>query len=571
MQKSFAALLLSACGQLASANVFLAKGMGRETEMLNESTVKERLLEEVYGFMGRGTVDLQLPAINKALEPMWHTLPKNGHGNLDSDQVRYALHRFFVQRHGWRLDGLERMGKAGSGLRTGSEANPTGLIREHVPAFLMEVFEEAFGKTGLRQHELSIFAATLEHIIHDEASSRLTHVYEALNWSTQDALSVDELDTAADAYMMSLLLGLKRLQTPGSMDYKLQRLAKAYPAWPETQLFLRDVRLTVEHLEEGTTNPFSPREGYNFGQVERVVEEVSQRFGRFQDAECRQLKDTLLEAEEGSTGRVKLSDFYKKGLETKALFKESVDYLREQGALDETKAGEPRVIVSNFVLSAGNCLADTGLYSICCINECEGLLGEIEREVSAPDASPEQLVEIVERLSSSTVEAPRQLPERLVSQIELVAMRHGGRVPLHSRSLAQWLHIAFPHECPYPHAAASQSSKTTSELKATYQKSKLNVEQREQYIGATAAETSEEASSEEMSKEAEEELLSQWSHEEEILYHSEDQRRSTGGFRKLLGNGVLAIVLLAVGAAGVDVLRRGRGVSSLRPEKVHLV
>eukprot|EP00929_Paragymnodinium_shiwhaense_P037993 TRINITY_DN20147_c0_g1_i1.p1 TRINITY_DN20147_c0_g1~~TRINITY_DN20147_c0_g1_i1.p1 ORF type:complete len:127 (+),score=9.64 TRINITY_DN20147_c0_g1_i1:149-529(+) len=66
MQSAFAvSLLVFVCAQLARANVFLAKGMGRETEMLNESTVKERLLEEVYGFMGRGTVDLQLPAIKR--------------------------------------------------------------------------------------------------------------------------------------------------------------------------------------------------------------------------------------------------------------------------------------------------------------------------------------------------------------------------------------------------------------------------------------------------------------------------------------------------------------------------
>merc|ERR1719440_1776447 len=103
--------------QLSSANVFLAKVDSPGGPALNESSVKERLLEEVYGFMGKGQVDVQLPAISKALEPMWLSLPKNSYGNLDSSQVRYALHRYFIQAHGWRIDGLERMG-SGAGLRS---------------------------------------------------------------------------------------------------------------------------------------------------------------------------------------------------------------------------------------------------------------------------------------------------------------------------------------------------------------------------------------------------------------------------------------------------------------------
>merc|ERR1712203_151284 len=30
------------------------------------------------------------------------------------------------------------------------------------------------------------------------------------------------------------------------------------------------------------------------------------------------------------------------------------------------------------------------------------------------------------------------------------ATRHGGHVPIHGRLFAQWMHFAFPLECPYP-------------------------------------------------------------------------------------------------------------------------
>jgi hypothetical protein len=430
----------------------------------------------------------------------------------------------------------------------------------------MDVFEEAFGKTGLKQHELSIFAATLEHIIHDEATARLHDVYEALGSSSDSQLSLPQVDLAADAYTMSLIMGQDRLKTPGSIQDKLARLAKAYPGWKDTQLWLREVRKTVA--------PANADDGLSFKQVEDVAEQISQRFGSFQDTECRQLKNTLLQAEDRDTGRVLLSDFYKKGLETNSLFKESVDHLREQGALDESKPGEPRVIVSNFLLSPSNCLADTGLYSVCCMNECEGLLAHLEKTIAAPEATPEKIVEIVSSLSSSSVAAPRTLPARLVSQIELVGMRHGGMVPLHSRSLAQWLHIAFPRECPYPHVASARSTLSTSELKASFQTSKLDVDSREKYIAAAQQQEDTTSEPEQEPVKTEEELLAQWSHEEEILYMPAAQpsflRRQAGKFAKL----VLGL-LVVVGAAALltDVVRRSSGQASYRglKQKEHLV
>ena len=41
--------------------------------------------------------------------------------------------------------------------------------------------------------------------------------------------------------------------------------------------------------------------------------------------------------------------------------------------------------------------------------------------------------------------------------MEQVASHHGGKVPLHGRLFAQWLHHAFPRECPYPHVQLGSS------------------------------------------------------------------------------------------------------------------
>merc|ERR1719387_1072567 len=40
--------------------------------------------------------------------------------------------------------------------------------------------------------------------------------------------------------------------------------------------------------------------------------------------------------------------------------------------------------------------------------------------------------------------------DNLRSKLEEIAAKGNGRVPLHGRLFSQWLHYAFPYECPYP-------------------------------------------------------------------------------------------------------------------------
>merc|ERR1719217_1770141 len=74
-------------------------------------------------------------------------------------------------------------------------------------------------------------------------------------------------------------------------------------------------------------------------------------------------------------------------------------------------------------------------------------------------------------MSSDTEEAPRKLSPALVETLQQVAAVHDGAVLLHSRLFAQWLHYAFPHECPYPHIAGTFSPLTPSEWFETHGKS----------------------------------------------------------------------------------------------------
>merc|ERR1719169_390075 len=46
---------------------------------------------------------------------------------------------------------------------------------------------------------------------------------------------------------------------------------------------------------------------------------------------------------------------------------------------------------------------------------------------------------------------------------EIVGHSGASGVPLHGRLLAQWLHYAFPHECPYPVDSGVVAPKVASE------------------------------------------------------------------------------------------------------------
>merc|ERR1719343_490543 len=131
----------------------------------------------------------------------------------------------------------------------------------------------------------------------------------------------------------------------------------------------------------------------------------------------------------------------------------------------------------------------------------------------------------------------------LRDQLEKIAATHDGLVPLHGRLFAQWLHYAFPHDCPFPHKAGATAKLTPGEYG-------------DQHL----------AQSEDMRRHAEEanssdipitvgrdelQWMSQWSPEEELVSDQamrslrapwESRRYVAGGAALLLLTGVLGFL-----------------------------
>merc|ERR1719506_913034 len=87
------------------------------------------------------------------------------------------------------------------------------------------------------------------------------------------------------------------------------------------------------------------------------------------------------------TGRVSLAKFYSGGYNGEGMSHESVAYLRQLGALDESDPRRLRVIIPNYISGPNNCAAASSLHTVCCISECDAILAEVEREIAAPVAA----------------------------------------------------------------------------------------------------------------------------------------------------------------------------------------
>merc|ERR1719491_598834 len=269
------------------------------------------------------------------------------------------------------------------------------------------------------------------------------------------------MDSVLDVSMMGYILNLNyTVLQPRQLNLLTSSINKVYPTWPATQQFLREVR----------AGSSLHRSYFTRSDVEAMLEEVFDQYGRWQDRECQDLKRQLLELEDRSigvngSGRVRLTDFYGSALrDGNWQFSENSDYLAQNGALDNH--GSQRVIIANYINSPSNCLASSKFYSVCCINECEDLMDHIEHHFAEPTARPADIVDFVTSLPSSTVAHGRTMPEILVQRLVEVAARYDGQVPLHGRLFAQWMHHAYPRECPYPHISGTTQPQTVKEYKA---------------------------------------------------------------------------------------------------------
>merc|ERR1719201_687596 len=111
------------------------------------------------------------------------------------------------------------------------------------------------------------------------------------------------------------------------------------------------------------------------------------------------MRDMLTAMDVHDTGRVKIADFYHSTIEGAWQFLEPTQFLRQNGALDESSNYlGPQVIIANYIAGMSNCITSGPYYSICCLNDCDQVFQHLEALIPSSTASASQIIEAVESL-----------------------------------------------------------------------------------------------------------------------------------------------------------------------------
>jgi hypothetical protein len=330
------------------------------------------------------------------------------------------------------------------------------ILQEMAPQLVEGLLEAQEAGHGLTLSDAAAMAATLHNLVRSDAETLLETTFGMLAQSLGHTIGKQAFNQTilAFAYVSSGLLEKSR-------EFFVKRMQKPTHFMREFLENALNIAETLAFQQHGRINPFKPR-AWSFHDVLDLVERVLREFGQWQDSSCAVMRNHLTGLDPNGAGRVPLGVFYAQPDMGNYRFSESAEYLERTGSLDSSEADRPQVLISNYVLGPGNCFSSSTYFQFCCVNDCSRLMAEIENYVAGPSAVPQEILYAVgnasERVDDITLaEQAQQLPEILIEKLQMIAKRHGGKVPLHGRLFAQWLHFAFPATCPYPHIPANDA------------------------------------------------------------------------------------------------------------------
>jgi hypothetical protein len=507
---------------------------------LSAASFKDEVREATAEVLGcGGQIDqARLARLEEALLPIWRSSPKNDVGRVEHRTLRYMAHRYFMKRSSMWVRGLEHASSASSEWRAADE------LSQQVPRYVESVLASRHAaEHGFDLHDAALMVAALERMVFDAESHLLEDVYRRHMIPTDTEIHRSSLVAILEEYLLRWILS-EHIGHSGMRLTAMDReaTARAFPQWG-----------AVADMAAGEIQALDFRkkrmsQNYTFDDAHEIVGGIVHHFGSFWEAECTSMKDQLVAMDAHKTGRVPLAKFYGTGLDADWRFAESEAYLRDLGALDETSMWRGKqVIIANYIQAASNCIVSTSHYLVCCANDCESLLGEVEAGIGQPVGTPDEILLLVGNMTSQMTldddDAPH-LSASLRRQLEEIASAHGGQVPIHGRLFAQWLHYAFPRECPFPHKTGAVSALTPAEFGHGYIATKTDMQEHAGLADVPQAPVDKEDL----------QWMSQWSSEEELIADYRVHLRapwepSSLGAAVVLGAAALALAMFS-GAAG---------------------
>lgn len=550
-------VILAICIAAHGSKKFLAHE-SNSLEAVNKKAFQDDIINAMGPMLGCGgeASPEKVALIQKKLEPMWRTFPKN-YGRIDRRSLRYLVHRYFMQTSSLMIRGFEPSRPVNE-----SHWGIADILSQQVPAFAEKILESSHAKTsGFGFKDVVNMVVMMEQLIFDTESKLLEKVYVDQRKPTHRSLGHNGLMQILEAYLIEWMVDgdaadIAELKSNASLTREV------VPHFDDLLSFAEGRIKTLQferqqHVPKGHGHDTWAMK-YSFEDAHSIVGGITENFQTYWRSECDSMKDALVSMDSHHTGRVPLSKFYNTAVNTDWRFGESESYLRELGALDESSSiTGPQVIIPNYIQATSNCIVSTSHYLVCCQNECEDILGEIELARASPTASPKEILAFVANMTSrgsieddESDESP-QLKGELTEQLELIANMQGGVVPLHGRLFSQWLHYVFPRECPFPHKLGLTSSVTPIQYGEDYVATDSDM--KKHAVNASKASIPISVNKDEL------QWMSQWSPDEEFIVDYSSELGMSWERRLLLG--AAGIVLLVFGITGGSITFRSKTIT----------
>mmetsp|Transcript_125580 Transcript_125580/g.390965 ORF Transcript_125580/g.390965 Transcript_125580/m.390965 type:complete len:670 (-) Transcript_125580:52-2061(-) len=438
------------CAMAALARAPPAAEGGAELDYVDPSRLERALFKEIEAALAGthgGFSAAHLSQVEQDLSGFFGALPKNEGGRLDHATVRYAIHQRFLRGHAWYIRSLNPVGEAQT------PASPGEALRGQVPVHLQKLIEDREGGRGLDLRELAALAATLEHLIEGDMAERLKATYSAHDLKPNATVSRSEVLEVLKTYMahfLSLEHKSGYAVTPEQAREERRSIESGYGGWKKLSEIMEEV--VSKRAPEGSESKLS------FSEAVSAAKDVMEKFEAVSAQDCQEIKQDLSAISEGDTGRVLLSELHRKAVEGSMLFAETTEYLTTLGALEDGKGGVS-VLVPNYVYSPSNCLGTTSFFDMCCPNECEVIMQQLESRLRKPEATPAEVEGVVEQLPGGG-----KVSHDALEELDGLAHGRDGLVTLHGYHFARWLHRTFPKVCPKPRAEEFTGARQHAEV-----------------------------------------------------------------------------------------------------------
>jgi len=387
--------------------------------------------------------DQRYSDISSILEPTFHALPKNEKGLLETDAIEYLVQSYFAKEHGWHINGV---GSRQSNSQFGSQTHlleGANIFQTNAPAVVGALLKAKNGNRGFTIQDSIAMVEAIEHLVLRESQLLLDTAYELLKVDYNRVLSHRELYTIMAAYALLFENKAFAKDLPAQVKLAVRRGAKNHHLVSPVFFAIE----TFNYNRRNSISPFSQIQ-YKWDDVVSMTLLIHRNYGKELNHQCLKVKSVMMDGDTQGTGRVTLHDFYNHPPLDAYVFGESREHLRTAGVLDESVPSVPRVMIANYMYGPTNCLVNSGYFSLCCISMCEKLMTHLEGAVQAPSAGPERILEIMN--NSIPFHDEINISDALASKLHSIADQNQGEVPIYGRLFSQWMHFAFPTECPYP-------------------------------------------------------------------------------------------------------------------------